>query len=149
MQPFNFDWRWLVPTGLSPKDFIAPTAFEFKTGNCFRMGDTYGQASFLQIEAPELNDRILADFLDIESNILVTLHIHSIDQTKAIKTIKRTITELDRSKIEEQKKAVRSGYDMDIIPSDLTSIKLCNSVLYSLNRFILIYGLDVHGYDLT
>ena len=30
-------------------------------------------------------------------------------------------TELDRSKIEEQKKAVRSGYDMDIIPSDLAT----------------------------
>lgn len=120
-QPFNFDWNWLVPTGLSPKDFIAPSAFEFKTGNCFRMGDTYGQASFLQIEAPELNDRILADFLDIESNILVTLHIHSIDQTRAIKTIKRKITDLDKSKIEEQKKAVRSGYDMDIIPTDLAT----------------------------
>ena len=120
-QPFNFDWSWLVPTGLSPKDFIAPSAFEFKTGNCFRMGDTYGQAGFLQIEAPELNDRILADFLDIESNILVTLHIHSIDQTRAIKTIKRKITDLDKSKIEEQKKAVRSGYDMDIIPTDLAT----------------------------
>ena len=34
---------------------------------------------------------------------------------------KHTITELDRSKIEEQKKAVRSGYDMDIIPSDLAT----------------------------
>ena len=121
LQPFNFDWRWLVPTGLSPKDFIAPSAFEFKTGSIFRMGDTYGQASFLQIEAPELNDRILADFLDIESNILVTLHIHSLDQTKAIKTIKRKITDLDKSKIEEQKKAVRSGYDMDIIPTDLAT----------------------------
>ena len=43
------------------------------------------------------------------------------DQTEAIKTIKHTITELDRSKIEEQKKAVRSGYDMDIIPSDLAT----------------------------
>ena len=121
MQPFQFEWRWLVPTGLSPKDFIAPSAFEFKKGSCFRMGDTYGQAGFLQIEAPELNDRILADLLDIESNILVTLHIHSLDQTKAIKTIKRKITDLDKSKIEEQKKAVRSGYDMDIIPTDLAT----------------------------
>lgn len=41
--------------------------------------------------------------------------------TSTIKTIKRTITELDRSKIEEQKKAVRAGYDMDIIPSDLAT----------------------------
>ncbi len=42
------------------------------------------------------------------------MHIQSVDQNKAIKTIKRTITELDRSKIEEQKKAVRAGYDMDV-----------------------------------
>ena len=39
----------------------------------------------------------------------------------SIKTIKRKITDLDRAKIEEQKKAVRSGYDMDIIPSDLAT----------------------------
>ena len=45
---------------------------------------------------------------------IVTMHIQSVDQNKAIKSIKHTITELDRSKIEEQKKAVRSGYDMDI-----------------------------------
>ena len=43
------------------------------------------------------------------------------DQVKAIKTVKRKITDLDRSKIEEQKKAVRAGYDMDIIPSDLAT----------------------------
>ena len=49
------------------------------------------------------------------------MHIRSIDQTEAIKTIKRKITDLDKMKIEEQKKAVRSGYDMDIIPSDLAT----------------------------
>ncbi len=35
--------------------------------------------------------------------------------------VKQALTEINRSKIEEQKKAVRSGYDMDIIPSDLTT----------------------------
>jgi len=57
----------------------------------------------------------------MESSQIVTMHIQSGDQNKAIKSIKHTITELDRSKIEEQKKAVRSGYDMDIIPSDLAT----------------------------
>ena len=73
----------------------------------------------MQILAPELNDRMLADFLDMESSLIVNLHIQSVDQVKAIKTVKRKITDLDRSKIEEQKKAVRAGYDMDIIPSTL------------------------------
>lgn len=120
-QDFNFSWDWLAPSGLSVKDFIAPTSFEFRNGKNFRVGKTYGAVSFLQILAPELNDRMLADFLDMESSLIVSMHIQSVDQTKAIKTIKRKITDLDKMKIEEQKKAVRSGYDMDIIPSDLAT----------------------------
>ena len=53
--------------------------------------------------------------------MVVTLHIQSIDQSAAIKNIKRKITDLDSMKIQEQMKAVRAGYDMDIIPSDLTT----------------------------
>ena len=120
-EPFRFSWDWLVPTGLSVKDFIAPSSFEFKKGNYFSMGTKIGAVSFLQILAPELNDRMLAEFLEIESNMVVTMHVQSIDQVDAIKTIKRKITDLDRMKIEEQKKAVRAGYDMDIIPADLAT----------------------------
>ena len=119
--PFRFEWDWLAPSGLSTKDFVAPSGFEFRTGKQFRMGKKYGAVSFVQILAPELNDRMLADFLDMESSLIVSLHIQSVDQVKAIKTVKRKITDLDRSKIEEQKKAVRAGYDMDIIPSDLAT----------------------------
>ena len=119
--PLQFEWDWLAPSGLSTKDFIAPSSFEFRTGKQFRMGKKYGAVSFLQILAPELNDRLLADFLDMESSLIVSMHIQSVDQVKAIKTVKRKITDLDRSKIEEQKKAVRAGYDMDIIPSDLAT----------------------------
>ena len=118
-EPFRFSWDWLAPTGLSTKDFIAPSSFHFKTARNFMMGKKYASVSFLQILAPELSDRILKDFLEIESNVVVNLHVQSIDQVSAIKTIKRTITDLDKTKIEEQKKAVRAGYDMDIIPSDL------------------------------
>ena len=118
---FFFDWKYLVGSGLSVKDFIAPTAFAFKTNRTFQMGNIFGSMSYLQITASDLSDRMLADFLDMESSQIVTMHIQSVDQTAAIKTIKHTITELDRSKIEEQKKAVRSGYDMDIIPSDLAT----------------------------
>ncbi len=118
-EPFRFSWDWLTPSGLTTKDFIAPSSFRFGEGRYFRMGRKIGAVSFLEILAPELNDRMLADILDLETGIIVNLHIKSIDQTEAIKTIKRKITDLDKMKIEEQKKAVRSGYDMDIIPSDL------------------------------
>ena len=118
---FCFDWKDLAPSGLTVKDAIAPTAFAFKTSRTFQMGGIFGAASFLSITASDLSDQLLKDLLDMDSSQIVTMHIQSVDQNKAIKTVKRTITELDRSKIEEQKKAIRAGYDMDILPSDLAT----------------------------
>ncbi|GHV47165.1 conjugal transfer protein TraE [Clostridia bacterium] len=118
---FRFDWKERVKSGLSTKDYIAPTSFDFSDGKTFKMGNHYGAVSYLQILAPELNDRMLADFLDLESPLTVTIHFRSIDQSAAIKSIKRKLSDLDKMKIEEQKKAVRAGYDMDIIPSDLAT----------------------------
>lgn len=120
-EKFMFEWDWLVESGLSVKDFIAPTSFGFHGNRVFQMGEVYGAMSYLAITASDLSDQMLKDFLDMDSSQIVTMHIQSVDQTSAIKKVKHTITELDRSKIEEQKKAVRSGYDMDIIPSDLAT----------------------------
>ncbi len=118
---FHFDWKDLVKSGLSVKDAIAPTAFAFKNSRTFQMGGIFCAASFLSITASDISDQLLKDFLDMDSSQIVTVHIQSVDQNRAIKTVKRTITELDRSKIEEQKKAIRAGYDIDIIPSDLAT----------------------------
>ena len=117
---FKFDWKELPKSGLSAKDFIAPSAFAFNTRTC-QVGGLHGAMSFLSITASDLSDQLLKDFLGMESSQIVTMHIHSVDQNKAIKTVKRTITELDRNTIEEQKKAVRAGYDIDILPSDLAT----------------------------
>ena len=101
-------------TGLSTKDYVAPTSFVFKNGKDFEMGGTMGAVSYLQILAPELTDKMLAEFLEMDSNLMVNFHIQSIDQMKAIKLVKSKVTDINRMKIEEQKKAVRAGYDMDI-----------------------------------
>ena len=120
-EQFKFDWKLLAPSGLSVKDFIAPSSFEFASSRYFKMGAKYGAVSFLNILAPELNDRLLADLLDMDSSLVVSMHVKALDQLNAIKTVKRKLTELNATKIQEQKKAVRSGYDMDILPSDLAT----------------------------
>ena len=120
-EPFLFNYDMVTRTGLSTKDFIAPTSFDFRSSRYFRMGQTIGAVSYLQILAPELSDKMLTDFLDMDNSIVVNLHVQSIDQAKAIRQIKGKITDLDKMKIEEQKKAVRSGYDMDVLPSDLVT----------------------------
>jgi type IV secretory pathway VirB4 component len=117
----RFGWREAVRGGLSTKDLIAPSSFDFTDKRTFRVGEHFGAASFVQILAPELTDRMLAEFLDLDTTVTVNLHIRSIDQAEAIKTVKRKLSDLDAMKIAEQKKAVRSGYDMDVLPADLVT----------------------------
>ena len=118
---FSFAWNWLAPSGLHVKDFIAPSSFRFGEARRFRMADMFGAVSFLQITAPELNDRLLSELLDTDSTIYVSLHIRSMDQNEAIKTVKRKITDIDSMKINAQKRAAREGFDIDIIPSDIAT----------------------------
>ena len=120
-EKFRFDWRNIARAGNSTKDYIAPSGFDFRDSRTFRMGDTIGAVSFVQILAPELTDRMLADFLDLDSAVMVNIHIRSLDQAAAIKAVKRKLSDLDKMKIEEMKKAIRSGYDMDILPPDLVT----------------------------
>lgn len=118
---FMFDWKWLPATGLSTQDFIAPTSFHFKDSKRFSMGDKLATVSLLQIYATEMTDRILVDILGLDASQIVTMHIRAVDHTEAVKMLKRKITDLDKAKIDEQKKAVRAGYDIDILPSDLAT----------------------------
>ena len=117
--PFRFSWDMIPKTGLSTKDFIAPDSFDFRFSRLFRVGTTWGAASYLQILASELSDKLLAELLEMDAEMTITLHIQTVDQAAAVKSIKAKVSDIDKMKVEEQKKAARAGYDMDILPPDL------------------------------
>ena len=118
-EPFRFAWKDIPKTGMGTKDYIAPDSFDFRQSRTFRVGQMWGAASYLQIMASELSDKLLAEILELDAELTVTMHIQTVDQLKAIKTIKGKISDIGRMKAEEQKKAVRAGYDMEILPPDL------------------------------
>ena len=118
-EPFHFSWKDIPQTGLGTKDYIAPDSFDFRHSRLFRVGQYWGAVSYLQILASELSDKLLAEILELDAEMTVTLHIQTVDQLKAIKTIKGKISDIGKMKVEEQRKAVRAGYDPDILPPDL------------------------------
>ena len=118
-EPFRFAWKDIPKHGLGTKDYIAPDSFDFRDSRTFRVGRYWGAASYLQILASELSDKLLAEILELDAELTVTMHIQTVDQLKAIKTIKGKISDIGRMKAEEQKKAVRAGYDIEILPPDL------------------------------
>ena len=120
-EPFRFSWDMIPRTGMGTKDFVAPDSFDFRQARLFRVGTTWGAASYMQIMASELSDKLLAELLELDMEMTITMHIQTVDQSKAIKQIKAKISDIDKMKVEEQKKAVRAGYDMDILPPDLVT----------------------------
>jgi type IV secretory pathway VirB4 component len=118
------------------KDIIAPRTTDFESSKTeFKVNRKFGATLNFRITATELSDRVLADFLDLDLEQLVSMHIRVMDQQKAVKMVKTKKSDLDKIKIEEQKKALRSGYDMDILPTDLNSnVKESEKILKDLQR---------------
>lgn len=121
-EPFRFSWQETVKTGLGTKEAVTPfEGFDFSQHRTFRVGRYWGAASYLQIMASEMSDQLLREILELDAELTVTLHMQTVDQTKAVKMIKGKVSDIDRMKVEEQKKAMRAGYDPDILPPDLVT----------------------------
>ena len=119
MEPFRFSFQELAESGKSVKDYIAPPGFDFRYPSRFKAGKMYGSVHYLDIIAPKFDDELLKKLLDLDDNLTITMHLQTMDPVKAIKMLKGALTNIQKMKIEEQKKAVRSGYDMDILPTDI------------------------------
>lgn len=119
MEPFRFSFKELSQSGKSVKDYIAPPGFDFRYPSRFQSGNMYGSVFYLDMTAPRFSDELLKKLLDMDDNLTVTMHMQTMDPVKAVKMLKGALTNIQKMKIEEQKKAVRSGYDMDILPTDI------------------------------
>ncbi|MBR1700602.1 MAG: conjugal transfer protein TraE [Lachnospiraceae bacterium] len=119
MSPFRFSFKDMAESGHNVKDYIAPPAFDFRFPSRFKIGRMLGSAFYMDITAPRLSDELLKNILNIDANISISIHFETKDPVKAMKQLKGALSNIQKSKIDEQKKAVRGGYDMDIIPSDI------------------------------
>lgn len=132
-------WNWDMPvrTGLSSKDFIAPDSFSFKSGpdlnaaRYFRVGDRIGAASYIQIFASDMEDRIIADMLSMSSNLWIAIHADNIPRDISLRMAKDNIINIQAMIQSNQKDAVRGGYDMDLLPPELQVYRDASDKLYS------------------
>lgn len=116
---FDFKFDYLVRSDLKTKDFIAPDSFDFSDRSRFEFGESIGQVMYLKDLPPDLSDKLLSELSDIPINMTITLHINSVEQDKAFDLVKQKISFMEQQKIDEQKKALKSGYDPDMIPYEL------------------------------
>lgn len=150
---FIFDWHKRAQTGLSTKDFIAPPSFNFSRKNMFQMGNVIGATYYINVISTEISDRMLMDYLNLDDNIFVNIHLRSWEQLEAIKWVKLKNTTVDAMKVDEQKKAARAGYDIDILPPDLMTyseeIKEILQLLQSRNERFFVVTITITAFAPT
>lgn len=78
-----------------------------------------------------MEDRIIADMLNLNSNIWITIHADNIDRKEALRIAKNNVINIQAMIQSEQKDAVHSGYDMDLLPPELKTYRDAGDKLYS------------------
>ncbi len=116
-----FSWHDYVTSDLSAADYIAPSSFSFHDGRWFKIGNRVGVVYFFRMQTTALGDGTLMNLLHAGTDMTITIHMDAIERDRALRMVKRKMTDVNMSKIDEQKKAVRSGYDIDILPTDLNA----------------------------
>ena len=119
LSPFRFSFDQMRESGNSVKDYVAPPGFDLRFPSRFKCGRMYGSAYYLDLIAPNLTDGLIKRLLDLDDNLTVSIHMSTLAPVAAMKLIKRNLSDVQSSKINEQKRAVRQGYDMDIMPPDI------------------------------
>ncbi len=119
-EKFIFNWDAAKNGGVSEKEQLTNHAFEFgKRSDRFMIGSRYGCVSYLKLTASQISDRMLCQFLDLDSEITVSFHFEPISQDKALKSVKTLVSNLQKMVIDEQKDAARQGYGMENISPQL------------------------------
>ena len=129
-EPFICDFNKMADSGNMPKDYIAPSSFNFSKRDMFECGRFYGSTFSINLIASEISDRFLTNLMDSENPIAFNMHFTAIDNLEAKKFVKLKLSNVEKMKVDEQKKAAQQGYDMDILPPDLkTYIRELESLL--------------------
>lgn len=117
-QEHCFSFEHMRSLGITTKDCIGPSGFEFKS-DYGMIGDTYFRSLYLDNIPTSLSDDVLAGLTNTEFRMLTSLHIKMVPTDEAIKLVRNQIRNIQANIIERQKEASKNGYSMDLISPEL------------------------------
>lgn len=102
------------------KESFLPTEFDFKKHSKYiGIDEKVAQSLFVSSYPAELSDTFLSEILEVPKEMTVTVIIKPMDQDKAFEIVRTKLAFMEQQKVDEQKKALKNGYDFDMLPYDL------------------------------
>lgn len=115
---FFFDYSQ-INKAFNTKDAIAPEGFDFSPSDKFKIGNRHARVLCLKNYSTELNDKFIDDLTRINHNLVISFHMKAVPRGEDIAMIKNNIAQMELQKMDEQRKAMKQGYDPDMIPMEL------------------------------
>lgn len=116
---FRINYDFLAKEGLSEKDYIAPSSFEFGGKSYMQIGDMYYRLMYLSGLPGSLSDEVMRSFYDVDFPITVTHNIRPVNQADGLKLVGDQLTGAKKDKMNAEKKAIAAGYSPDNIREDI------------------------------
>lgn len=114
----KFDINKLAEYGLTAKDVIAPEYFEFGTEKMV-IGNRFAQALCVKDFPTTLNTDFLISLNNVHCSMITSVHYEIIDRDEAAKKTATLQTTINSEVVDAQKKAMKAGYDPELIPQRL------------------------------
>lgn len=115
---FDFNEELINKRGEGSKDTIAPDSIEF-CKDYFKIGNKFARGIFVKSLPTTLNTKFIAELLENNKTMMLSINIETMDTDKAIRLIQKQITGMNANKIEYQKKSIKSGYIDAFVPYEL------------------------------
>lgn len=105
-----FDLGFLEKQGLSVKDIIGPSSFDFTKSNMFMVGDTYAATLYLERIPSTLSTDYIKDLSDIPATQLITITSETINTSEATKLVQSKLVDIEAQVASAQKRNAENGF---------------------------------------
>lgn len=121
--------------GTTTKDVISPDSFDFSAGSSFRIEDRFCKVLFLKNYSTELCDEVITDFAKLQYNFTINVHMKVMDNAEALELVKKQKASMEMNKASEQRKAIKAGYDIEMIPDEIVeSLEEASELLENIRK---------------
>ncbi|WP_430617405.1 hypothetical protein IGI86_002668 [Enterococcus sp. AZ188] len=102
-------------------EFYLPKCIDFKSNaRCIDADGLMCQSLYFKEYPSELSDTFLSDLMEIPGEFTFSLFLKSMNPPDAFDLVRTKLAFMEQQKVDEQKKALKSGYDFEMLPYDLS-----------------------------
>lgn len=117
---FHMDYNALVMHGMSSKDYVCPSEFDFKKKDYYKIDESYyGRVLYVTNIPTQMKDTFVKEMTDFKFPLTLTFSINPVEEAKAIRMIKQQLTGMEKDKLEAHQRAAKAGLPQAVLNTNL------------------------------